>query len=76
MRRMTACAAGTPPHGAAACLAHAGRGGSERWLRGRRGQGAQVRWLFWRALVQRSSIVTVVNLFLVAFIVTASARGQ
>jgi hypothetical protein len=30
----------------------------------------------WPALVQRSSIVTVVNLFIVAFFVTASARGQ
>jgi hypothetical protein len=29
-----------------------------------------------RSLIQRSSIVTVVNLFLVAFIITASARGQ
>jgi hypothetical protein len=28
------------------------------------------------ALVQRSSIVAVVNLFIVAFFVTASARGQ
>jgi hypothetical protein len=29
-----------------------------------------------QALVQRSFIVAVVNLFLVAFIVTVSARGQ
>jgi hypothetical protein len=29
-----------------------------------------------RTLVQRSSIVAVVNLFIVAFFVTASARGQ
>jgi hypothetical protein len=29
-----------------------------------------------QSLVQRSSIVAVVNLFLVAFFVTASARGQ
>jgi hypothetical protein len=28
------------------------------------------------SLVQRSSIVAVVNLFIVAFFVTASARGQ
>jgi hypothetical protein len=28
------------------------------------------------ALVQRSSIVAVVNIFIVAFFVTASARGQ
>jgi hypothetical protein len=32
-------------------------------------------WLILRTLVQRISIVAVVNLFTVAFFVTASARG-